>query len=167
MKALGKYMNNVFTKVRKCLAYKIDLLKRRVKRYVRGYSTIEMQLIRILAYQKGLKMGKPKTWQDIHLVVNRKIFEYCCRKRFLQILFNIYIYLHTVQTNLNGRVFAPLDKIFGDVDVLEWPMEALFIIVLGLNNMRITRSRVDAYANIINKYQLDVELAYQLVDCIQ
>ena len=49
----------------------------------------------------------------------------------------MYIYLHTVQTNLNGTIYAPIDKIFGDKDVISWPKEALFVIILGLSNKRI------------------------------
>lgn len=71
-----------------------------------------------------------------------------------------------MQTTLNGRVFAPLDKVLCGVDVMDWPKEALFIIALGLNNSRITKKRVNTYMNIISKYQLDEELIYQLVDCI-
>ena len=175
-------VRKVYMRVKCSLAYKLDCVKRKAKRYIRGYSTIEMQLIRILAYQKGLKMGRPRRWQDIYLIVTRKIYEiiyahifFSGHKNYLNIsterdfyrYYLVYIYLHTVQTNLNGRVYAPLDKIFGDVDVIDWPKEALFIIVLGLNNMRITRKRVDAYTNIISKYQLNAELIYQLVECIE
>ena len=78
----------------------------------------------------------------------------------------VYIYLHTVQTKLNNNTFAPLDRIFGDIDVIDWPEEALFIIALGLNNIKITNNRVDTYAKIINKYQLNREKIEQLVDCI-
>lgn len=179
---LVKYVRKGCIKIKDSLVYKFDCVKRKAKRYIRGYSTIEMQLIRILAYQKGLKIGKPRKWQDIYTIVTRKIYEiiytsifFGGHKKYLNIpterdfyrYYLVYIYLHTVQTNLNGRVYAPLDKIFGDVDVVEWPKEALFIIVLGVNNMRITRRRVDVYMNIINKYQLNAELLYQLVECIE
>lgn len=77
-----------------------------------------------------------------------------------------YSYLHTVQTTLNRYKFGPLDKIFGKVDVIDWPKEALFIIVLGLNGLSITMERVDAYTNIINKYQLNRDTLERLVRCI-
>lgn len=182
IRGISRYVNKFFIRICDYLAYKLDYEKKRVKRYIRGYSTIEMQLIRILSYQKGLKMGKPKTWKDMYLVFTRKVYEiiyapifFTGHKNYLNIsvekdyykYYLVYIYLHTVQTNLNGRVFAPLDKIFGDVDVMEWPMEALFIIVLGLSNMKITKNRVDVYINIIEKYNLNLELLYQLVNCIE
>ena len=177
-----KYVRKVGIRIKYVIACKMDCARRKVKRYIRGYSTIEMQLIRILAFKKGLKMGKPQTWQEAYLIITRKIYEivyasifFCGHKKYLSITverdfyryYLVYIYLHTVQTNLNGRVYAPLDKIFGNVDVVEWPKEALFVIVLGLNNMRITRDRADVYMNIINRYQLNTELIYQLVDCIK
>lgn len=163
------------------LVQKFEYMKRSIKRYFRGYSTIEMQLIRILAYKKGLKMGKPKNLEDIYLIFTRKIYEivyapmfFSGLKKYLMIsnvndyyrYYLVYIYLHTVQTSLNGRVFAPLDKVFCGVDVIDWSNEALFVIVLGLNNSRITKKRVHGYMNIISKYQLDEELIYQLVNCI-
>ncbi len=59
-----------------------------------------------------------------------------------------------------------MDKVFCGVDVIDWSKEALFVIVLGLNNSRITKKRVNSYMNIIYKYQLDEKLIYQLVNCI-
>lgn len=79
----------------------------------------------------------------------------------------IYIYLHTVQTNLNGRVFAPLDKIFGKVDIMKWPIEAILIIALGLNSRRITIDRINVYMNLVYKYDLDIEVIDQLVESLR
>lgn len=164
------------------LVQKLKHAQKNIKRYVRGYSTIEMQLIRILAYKKGLKMGRPKNLEDIYLIFTRKIYEiiyapmfFLGLKKYLMITnendyyryYLVYIYLHTVQTTLNGRVFSPLDKVFCDVDVIDWSKEALFVIALGLNSSKITLERVYAYFDIIIKYQLDLELIDQLVNCIQ
>ena len=163
------------------LVQEFEHTKRNIKRYIRGYSTIEMQLMRILAYKKGLKMGKPKNLEEIYLIFTRKIYEiiyapmfFSGLKKYLMIsnvndyyrYYLVYIYLHTVQTTLNGRIFAPLDKVFCGVDVIDWSKEALFVIALGLNNSRITMKRVNAYMNIISKYQLDEGLICQLVNCI-
>ena len=185
MKHKGKVLWSLIRRsVRKICFWIRDRFKRIMRwiwRHIRGYSTIEMQLIRILAYKKGLKMGKPKTPQDVYLILTRKIFEviyapmfFSGHKKYINVskerdyyrYYLVYIYLHTVQTRLNSQTFAPLDKIFGDVDVIDWPKEALFIITLGLNNMRITKSRVEAHWRIIEKYGLNWELLYQLVDCI-
>jgi len=167
------------------LKYEIDLLiircKAKARRYLRGYSTIEMQLIRILAYQKGLKFGKPKNFSDVYLIITRKLFEviyapifFAGYKKELNIpkerdyyrYYLVYIYLHTVQTNLNGTIYAPLDKIFGDKDVISWPKEALFVIILGLSNKRITHERVEMYRHVMEKYKLNVEKVHELTTCI-
>ena len=126
-------------------------------------------------------MGRPRNCRDIYLILTRKIYEVIYAPIFLAGLkeylnvshqkdyyrhYIVYIYLHTVQTNLNGRTYAPLDKIFGDVDVSDWPLEALFIIVLGLNNMQITKNRINSYMHIVSKYQLDINLLHRLVECI-
>lgn len=172
---------------------KLQLLKRGISKvwrkmkgklsiYMRGYSTIEMQLIRILSYKKGLKLGKPRNLEELYLVLTRKIYEvvystifFSSHKKYLNVSkkkdyykhYLIYIYLHTVQTNLNGRVFAPLDKIFGKVDIMKWPIEAIFIIALGLNSRRITRDRINVYMNLVYKYDLDTEVIYQLVESLR
>ena len=78
----------------------------------------------------------------------------------------VYIYLHTVQTNLNGTIYAPLDKIFDDKDVISWPKEALFVIILGLSNKRITHERVEMYRYVMEKYKLNVEKVHELTTCI-
>lgn len=181
IKCLKKLLRQFFRLIYMAFIQKIRSIKKKVRRYLRGYSTIEMQLIRILSYKKGLKMGRPRNLEEVYLIFTRKIYEVIYapmfmtgHKRYLMIskekdfyrYYLVYIYLHTVQTNLNGKVFAPLDKIFGDVDVIDWPKEALFVVVLGLNGLRITRSRVDAYEQIVKKYSLNKELIYQLVDCI-
>lgn len=149
---------------------------------MRGYSTIEMQLIRILSYKKGLKLGKPRNLEELYLVLTRKIYEvvystifFTSYKKYLNIsekkdyykYYLIYIYLHTVQTNLNGRVFAPLDKIFGKVDIMKWPIEAILIIALGLNSRRITIDRINVYMNLVYKYDLDIEVIDQLVESLR
>ena len=159
---------------------KIQKIKKKFKGYFRGHSTIEMQLIRILAYQKGLYFN-PKNNSERYQVLIRKIFEiiyahifFVGYKKNLHIAkdkdfyryYLVYSYLHTVQTTLNRYKFDPLDKIFGKVDVIDWPKEALFIIVLGLNGLSITMERVDAYANVISKYQLNRDTLEKLVECI-
>ncbi len=181
MKVFRKYTKWLYKWFYFNLVQGFEHAKRNIKRYIRGYSTIEMQLIRILAYKKGLKMGKPKNLEDIYLIFTRKIYEiiyapmfFSGLKKYLMIsnvndyyrYYLVYIYLHTVQTSLNGRVFAPLDKVFCDVDVIDWSKEALFIIALGLNNSKITKKRINVYMNIIVKYHLDLKLIYQLIECI-
>lgn len=170
----------VYQKMCCFICVRIQKIKKKFKGYFRGYSTIEMQLIRILAYQKGLYFN-PKNNSERYQVLIRKVFEviyahifFLGYKKNLHITkdkdyyryYLVYSYLHTVQTNLNGYKFDPLDKIFGKVDVIDWPKEALFIIVLGLNGLSITMDRVDAYTNIINKYQLNRDTLEKLVKCI-
>lgn len=168
--------------IREWITKKIIYLKVRIKRYTRGYSTIEMQLIRILGYEKGLVLGKPHNIGEAFKILKRKIYEIIYAKLFFDGMkrnlgissntsyfryYIVYIYLHTVQTTLNGKRFAPLDKVFGEVEVWNWPDEALFIIILGLNGRRITEKRVLLYEHIIDKYQLNRELINELVKNIQ
>lgn len=159
----------------------IFVFQNHVRRLIRGYSTIEMQLIRIIGYKKGLIMGRPKSIFDICRIFKRKVYEivyssifFYGKKRYLGISHNedyfryyiIYIYLHTVQTTLNGRTFRPLDTIFKDIDIIDWPIEALFIITLGLSGRRITEERIKNYKHIISKYNLSQDIILKLIKCI-
>ncbi len=75
------------------------------------YNSNKMQLIRILAYKKGLKMGKPKEPRDVYLIFTRKVFEiiyasmfFSGHKKYINVskekdyyrYYLAYIYLHTV-----------------------------------------------------------------------
>ena len=137
-----------------------------------------MQLIRIIGYKKGLIMGTPKNISNFYYIFVRKLYEiiyttifFSGKKKYLGLQkdndyfrhYLVYIYLHTVQTTLNGRVFRPLDKIFGDIDIIDWPLEALFIITLGLNGKRITHERISNYFHIIEKYNMSYDIINKLV----
>lgn len=74
-KALNRIPILIYEQICISLLQKGEYVKRKMKRYARGYSTIEMQLIRILAYSKGLKMGRPQNFEDLYLIFTRKIFE--------------------------------------------------------------------------------------------
>ena len=180
-KTIKKYVKKLGNKILNLINKKIAQIKKNIKRYFRGYSTIEMQLIRILSYKKGLIMGKPHNLKEMRVIVERKIYEVVYATIFFYGLkiylginkdrdffryYIVYIYLHTVQTNLNGNVYAPLDKMFEGIDVIEWPSEVLFIIILGLNSLAITEERVNNYENIILKYGLDRDKISQLIECI-
>ena len=144
---------------------------------MRGYSTIEMQLLRILAINKGLVTGKPKGLRDVYCIFVRKIYELVYTDMFFAGLkssleirdsykyrcYLIYIYLHTVSTRINGKRFPTVNRIFSDEDVVNWPNELLFIAILGLTYQRINKKRVDLYAGVIQKCHLNEEIIFDLI----
>lgn len=155
-----------------------DFLSRKKRRYLRGYSTIEMQLIRTLAISKGLVTGKPKNIREAYCVIVRKIYELLYTDIFFSGLKNeviasdikkyrsylLYIYLHSVSTKINGKRFNSVDKIFSSDDVANWPNELIFVATLGLTYQKITEKRVERYAQVIEDYGLDRNIILDIIN---
>ncbi len=128
----------------------------------RGYSTLEMQLIRTLAIERG--------WD---CVIRRKFYEifyspiffssyydkfdtYYYRNTSKFRMFLLYVYCHTVHTWIGGKKQRFCDW-FEESDIGKWELEKMLVASVGLNSTRITKDNIDRYAYIIETYQLDRE----------
>ncbi len=170
------------------------IIGKKVFRYLsRGHSTIEMQTIRILFYKRGLLLGNPivrnekkriricKSVYKIRCMIERKIFEviysgmvFKSLKHYLGInqitnldyfrYYIVYLYLHVVQTNVNGKKYRPASEYFEEADVSEWSMEKIFVAGLGLCSRAITPQRIQRYDSIVKKYNLSIDEIYRLCD---
>lgn len=165
--------------------------KKIFKYLIRGHSTIEMQMVRILFYKRGLLLGNPivrnknnkirigSTIRKIYCIIERKIFEviyssivFASLKHYLGInqitssdylrYYIVYLYLHVVQTNLNGKKYCPVSNYFEEVDASEWSMEKIFVAGLGLCSRTITPKRIQIYDFIVKKYDLNITEIYRL-----
>lgn len=168
--------------------------KKVFKYLIRGHSTIEMQMIRILFYKRGLLLGNPvvrnenkkvRIWgtiRKLYCMIDRKCFEviyssivFASLKHYLGInqitnldyfrYYIVYLYLHIVQTNVNGKKYRPVSKYFEEADVSEWSMEKIFVAGLGLCSRQITPKRIQIYDSLVKKYDLDVVEIHRL--CIK
>lgn len=181
-----KYMFNVVADNVKHIMIRVHTKFENVVKYLsRGHSTIEMQLIRILFYKTGLLFGSPivrdengkiKIWKTIrrlYRMLDRKCFEriyasivFASQKHYLGInqitnvdyfrYYIVYLYMHVVQTSVNGKKYRPASNYFNKSDVSEWSMEEIFVAGLGLCSRPITPKRIQIYDFLINKYDLDV-----------
>lgn len=158
----------------------ISFASRKKRRYLRGYSTIEMQLLRVLAINRGFYTGSHhKKLFEVHCVIVRKIFELLYTDMFFKNLkreqetinnimyfreYLVFIYLHVVSTRLNGKTYNPVSRVFLNADVISWPNEALFVASLGLNFSRIDKSRVRLYNNVIDEFSLDRSIILKLIE---
>lgn len=55
---------------------------------------------------------------------------------------------------------------FSNIDIDRWPSEGLFIIIMGLNNGRISWEKINRYSYIINRFDLNEKLIRDLARSI-
>lgn len=185
-----KILKRLFRIVADNLRYVMGCLLVRCKKILkylsRGHSTIEMQLIRILFYKRGLLLGSPIVKDEkgkikirnivrrLYRMFDRKCLEaiyasivFASLKHYLGInqitnfdyfrYYIVYLYIHVVQTNVNGKKYRPASKYFEEDDISEWSMEKIFVAGLGLCSRQITPKRIQTYDFLIKKYNLDIE----------
>lgn len=141
---------------------KIKLFWKYLKRSknLRGYSTIEMQLIRNIGIEHGY-----------NCVIRRKIYEFLYTKIFMTSLrtyfkehqsgkwwdfkkYLIWIYYNTVSVNINGIEYRPFASAFGTT-INNWTMEQMFIAVLSLSGRIVSDHNLNLYRWVIEKYDLN------------
>lgn len=128
----------------------------------RGYSTLEMQLIRTLAIERG--------WD---CVVRRKFYEifysmiffssyydkydtYYYRNTRKFRMYLLYVYCHTVKTWIGGKKRRFCDW-FEEKDIGKWELEKMLVASVGLNSTRINKDNIARFAHIIETFELDPE----------
>lgn len=193
-KSIPKTMGGNAKHVISALYFKCKVIGKRIFQYlIRGHSTIEMQMIRILFYKRGLLLGNPivrnenkkirirSTIRKLYWMLERKCFEviyssivFASLKHYLGInqitnldyfrYYIVYLYVYVVQTSVNGKKYRPVSKYFEEVDVSEWSMEKVFVAGLGLCSRTITPKRIQVYDFVVKKYELDVAEIYRLCD---
>ena len=149
------------------------------KIFCRGYSTIEMQLIRTL----GVKSGYEKC------VIKRKIFEVVFAHLIFNSLFNYYNfnresverykiwillnYINYVRVKINGKIFcrtsnkSSLELAFGK-DMIHTSSEEFFVWCLGLSCIdKIGEKVVGWYDPIIEQYGLDKQSVFNIIKQIE
>lgn len=152
-----KIFRNIIYKIRNIgiVIYKIIRKKRKlysIRSIIRGYSTIEMQLLRTLA----LKDGYENT-------IQRKFYEIIYTDVFFKSLKNTYkyyyygnlneykyylleLYIRVAPTFINNKRYNNINLLFKDRDNLfELTNEEFFLFTLGLSNKEIGFDNIDSY----------------------
>ena len=139
----------------------------------RGYSTIEMQTIRVLGF-----VSNPKKY-----VLRRKIFEIVYSEIFFTGVkdyyrnnvyakvdyfkdYIMYEYLSIAQTKINGRRFEHFLDVFEGKQIPQWDINCVAAAVFGLNANGIYRKRLDLYKAILNKYHIDSDKVLEIANKI-
>ena len=128
----------------------------------RGYSTLEMQLIRTLAIERGWNCVVRRKFYEIFYSTiffssyYDKYYTYYYRNRHKFRMYLLYVYCHTVKTWIGGKKRRFCDW-FEDKDIGKWELEKMLVASVGLNSTRITKDNIARYAHIIETFELDPE----------
>lgn len=142
----------------------IILLKSYIKKSknIRGYSTIEMQLLRTIALESGYTC-----------VIRRKIFEFFYSKIIFSSLkqyyrahqvvnwwdfkkYIIWLYYQCVPINVNGKQYDSIKSFINIKSVENWPLEKMFVAILALSGKCVNEKTLEIYADTITEYDLNI-----------
>lgn len=161
----SKLKNNFFRKIKKAIKFiysKIKKLKH-IKRYIRGYSTIEMQLIRTI----GVKKGYEKLfYRKIYEVVYSKIFfgsyrKYCNDNKYKVKCsykeYLIYCYINIADIKINGVTYSNMIKAWDKDSIEDVSLEEFLISILGLSWRKINEDILNNYSITIKNFDIQEE----------
>lgn len=115
--------------------------RKNIKQYLRGYSTLEMQLIRTLSIKNGYSQHIYR--RKIYEFVYSTIFFNSLKKYYEYFHYNnveyfkyylIYIYINVAPVRINKKRFNTIFELYGKKDLSEITPEEFYIWVLGLSN---------------------------------
>ena len=149
-----------------------DSPKHIAKAIGRGYSTPEMQLIRTVGVLRGYEKYK----------YSRKVYEAVYSKIFLSSLYDyqknnfgesvehfrsyvLEVYFKTVLSKVKDARYFPLSSAFKNADAIEdWPMEALFVLCLGLSFRETNDYHISLYRSVVDEFSLDEDKIQEYAD---
>lgn len=157
-KILNKFSFNIFKKFKFRKVKKIN--KSNLKRatiYIRGYSTIEQQLIRSIGIKRGYRC-----------TLRRKLFEIIYVRIFFKSIMNfykinfyhnssnfkvylIYVYLNIAKVSYHNRTCTGLKELY-DKDVSDLNYDELFIGTLMFSNYYLCKEDIICACNYYNFY---------------
>ena len=163
------------------LFFKALISKKSFTEYInRGYSTIEMQLIRTYGIISGYEY-----------VYTRKIYELIYSNIFFKSYFRKtkyyhylraddylkyqipYAYLKSVRTFINGNVYKNIVEFYEYIrdlspkeKVPKKEREEIFIFILGLSRKNIDESIIEKYDDLIKKYNINKEKLKKIIEKI-
>ncbi|EOH99034.1 hypothetical protein UAY_02303 [Enterococcus moraviensis ATCC BAA-383] len=134
-----------------------------IPQFFRGYSTLEMQLVRSVALDSGYNQTLTKKVFEIlyTIIIFNSMKEYYNRNdyvnsdRFKEYLLSVYVY--NIRTNINGTVFSNMIKYLGN-DINDWSQEKFYLACLGLPYQEFSPYYIlELYKDIIDELSLDTD----------
>ena len=139
---------------------------------IRGYSTIEMQLIRTLGIQNGFsKIIRRKIYEVIYSNIYFKSYRrYCNKNKYdTNCTYKEYImfcYIHLAPIKINNRNYPNMLALWNTNNITKITKEQFFISILGLSWRPIDENIIYNYKNIIDKYNLNTAKIISLINSI-
>lgn len=158
----------LFNKIKSLVKY-----LKKIKRVIRGYSTLEMQYIRTL----GIISDKRK------YVLRRKVYELLYTKIFFDSVkkyyyrnsydkydyfkeYLLYQYMQVTYTKINGIPFKTFMDAFENKNISEMDINSAVVAILGMNGNGIYPKRLDLYDNVFCKFDVDSNRVQELANKI-
>lgn len=158
--------NKKYNKVKDLMLKKIYIkaIFKKLKKYIRGYSTIEMQIIRTVGVKSGY--SEHIICRKIYEILYSKMFFKNLRKYMNKIYLNtnecclykeylLIVYINIAKIKLNKKTYNNMLIAWNKKDLLEVSKEEFFISILGLSYRRISNDIINNYSSIIEKYNLN------------
>lgn len=152
----------LFKRIKRFIIYIMSKIKKlkNIKRYIRGYSTIEMQLIRTLGINKGYeKVFYRKIYEFIYSKIffasyrkHCKVNKYsvsCTYKEYL-----MYCYIFIVKIRINGKSHKMIE-LWEEEKLENVSKEQFLISILGLSWRPINNDIIENYKLVIDYYNID------------
>jgi hypothetical protein len=142
--------------------------KKPIRKYIRGYSTIEMQLIRTLSIQHGYTSNviQRKFYEFIYSVVffdsfknNYQYFHYSNIDEYK--LYLIYIYIRVAPVKINDIAYSSILKMYDKGKINDISNEEFYIWTLGLSHKKINFDILERPE--IEVFKMDKEKIKQLI----
>ncbi len=150
------------------IVVKVIIGRKNIKNYLRGYSTIEMQLIRTIAVKDGyatniyqrkayefiysnIYFDSLKSYYIYHVYENIQYYKYY--------LINLYILIAPVE--INGKKYTSILSLFDKKDIFDISLEEFYIWTLGLSHRKINDRILDG--DIVRSYRMDYTKLKQLI----
>lgn len=154
---------------------KISYIRYSIKNYYektqhwRGYSTIEMQLIRNIGIDGYTQTLKRKLYENIYAPILLKSLKSYLSGRYSINLehykeYLIWIYFKSVKCRIKNIDIIPVCSAFKSEHMEDWSMEGLFIACMGLSHKGKEWYQEEPYNKIIKKYGLDMLKINEMYD---
>lgn len=152
----------------KLIYYRI-IKGRKIKEYLRGYSTIEMQLIRTLAVESGYitKYMQRKAYEFVY----SRIFFNCLRKNYEYYRYDnledfkyylMYIYIIVAPIKINGEMYKNILELYKKEKIEDITNEEFLIWTYGLSFSKIDEKILES--DSINTFNIDKEKLKELIE---
>lgn len=147
---------------------KVIIYRKNIKKYMRGYSTIEMQLIRTLGVKEGYSAN----------IFQRKVYEFVYSKIFLSSLKNyyeyhyylnveqfkyylIYLYIMIAPIKINGIKYKNILELYNKKKLNDITIEEFYVWVYGLSYRPITNNIINN--ETIKFYKMNKKILKEII----